>query len=252
MKYLLAAPQVERLTRAIERRFLVAFDFDGTLAPIVSNRDEARMRDRTRVLLEQVCLRYTCAVISGRARDDVGQRLGGAVVKYVVGNHGSEPHERMQQFAAEMEEVRAHLEAVLRGCEGVDIEDKRYSLAIHYRGVADRVRMRKVIDTAVGAFAHRLRKIPGKLVLNLTPVQAPDKGEALLRLMAAEQADVALYMGDDITDEDVFRLDKPGMLLTARIGEAQFSAARYYLRDQLEIDGFLEQLIALRRSPLPR
>jgi trehalose 6-phosphate phosphatase len=177
----------------------------------------------------------------------VTARLDGAAVKYVVGNHGSEPHERMQQFATEIEEVRAHLETALRGWKGVEIEDKRYSLAIHYRAAPERERVRKAIDAAVAAFAHRLRKIPGKLVLNLTPVQAPDKGDALVRLMAVEQADVALYIGDDITDEDVFRLDKPGRLLTARIGEAQFSAARYYLRDQGEIDALLAQLIALRQ-----
>jgi trehalose 6-phosphate phosphatase len=80
-------------------------------------------------------------------------------------------------------------------------------------------------------------------------MHAPDKGDALLRLIALEQADVALYVGDDITDEDVFRLDKPGTLLTARVGEAQFSAARYFLRDQLEIDHLMAHLIALRQAP---
>jgi trehalose 6-phosphate phosphatase len=247
MKYLLGPPQIERLAGAVERRFLVAFDFDGTLAPIVRDRDAARMRERTSALLQEVCARYPCAVISGRALSDLGRRLDAARVKYAIGNHGSEPHERMEQFAAEIDDVRSHLTAALRSCEGVEIEDKRYSLAIHYRGAPDRARVRRTIDTAVSAYAHRLRKIPGKLVLNLIPVQAPDKGDALLRVVAEEQAEVALYIGDDITDEDVFRLDKPGTLLTARVGEAQFSAARYYLRDQLEIDHLLVRLIALRQ-----
>jgi trehalose 6-phosphate phosphatase len=248
MKHLLAAPQIERLARAAERRFLLAFDFDGTLAPIVRDRETAQLGPRTRALFEQVCLRYPCAVISGRGRDDVAARLANARVKYVVGNHGCEPHERMHQFAAEIKDVRAQLEADLEGCEGVDIEDKRYSLAIHYRGAPDRLRVRRAIDSAVSRFARRLRRIPGKLVLNLTPVQAPDKGDALQRLIASEKAEITLYVGDDITDEDVFRLDKPGSLFTVRIGEAQFSAARYYLRDQAEIDELLAQLVALRGS----
>ncbi|HKU40496.1 MAG TPA: trehalose-phosphatase [Polyangiales bacterium] len=246
MKHLLAPPQLERLSRAIERRFLVAFDFDGTLAPLANDRDAVQLRERTRELFEGVCARYACAVISGRAREDVATRLEGTRVKYVVGNHGSEPHERVEQFAAEIDDVRAPLASALAGCEGVEIEDKRYSLAIHYRAAPDRARVRSAIDAAVSAFAHRLRKIPGKLVLNLVPVQAPDKGDALQRLMASEQAEVALYVGDDITDEDVFRLDKPGNLLTARVGAAQFSAARYYLRDQQEIDSLLAQLILFR------
>jgi trehalose 6-phosphate phosphatase len=246
MKHLLATPHIERLKLAIERKFLLAFDFDGTLAPIVGDRDSAQMRERTRDLLREVCARYACAVISGRGREDVTARLEGVPVKYVIGNHGSEPHERMQLFATEIEDVRARLEIALQDCEGVEIEDKRYSLAVHYRAAPDRARVRSAIDAAVSTFAHRLRKIPGKLVLNLTPVQAPDKGDALQRLMATEQADVALYVGDDVTDEDVFRLDKPGAILTARVGAASFSAARYYLRDQQEIDSLLEQLIALR------
>lgn len=248
MNHLLSPAHVERLARALRGHVLVAFDFDGTLAPIVSDRDAARMRARTSELFAKVCARYPCAVLSGRAQADVAARLEGAAVKYVVGNHGSEPHERMAQFAAELDDVRKHLATALHDCQGVEVEDKRYSLAIHYRAAADRAGMRKRIDAAVSGFAHRLRKIPGKLVLNLTPVQAPDKGDALLRVMALEAAEAVLYVGDDVTDEDVFRLDRPGTLLTVRVGEAQFSAAHYYLRDQQEIDQLLVELVGLRLS----
>ena len=55
-----------------------------------------------------------------------------------------------------------------------------------------------------------------------------------------------MYVGDDVTDEDVFRLDQPGRLFTVRIGRSKTSAARYYLRQQQEIDTLLEHLVALR------
>src|SRR4051812_22741123 len=59
-----------------------------TLAPIVADREHARMRTKTAQLLDQVCRVYPCAVISGRSKADVGGRLGNASVKYIIGNHG--------------------------------------------------------------------------------------------------------------------------------------------------------------------
>ena len=70
---------------------LLAFDFDGTLAPIVRDPARARMRPETRRLLGAVALRYPCVVISGRARHDVLKRVGSVPVWQVSGNHGLEP-----------------------------------------------------------------------------------------------------------------------------------------------------------------
>ena len=70
---------------------LVALDYDGTLAPIVSTPGLARMRARTRRLLVAVAERYPCVVISGRSRDDVASRIETVPVWHVSGNHGLEP-----------------------------------------------------------------------------------------------------------------------------------------------------------------
>ncbi|HKP55404.1 MAG TPA: trehalose-phosphatase [Polyangiales bacterium] len=242
MKYLLAPAELDLLRRALTSRALLAFDFDGTLAPIVTERDAAQMRQATANLFRQVSERYVCAVISGRAQKDVAPRLAGARVKHVVGNHGSEPHDQAADFAAEVAQASACLSSALRACPGVDIEDKRYSLAIHYRAAPERQHARALIQAAVVSCAPRLRRVPGKLVLNLIPARAPDKGQALQRLLAVEQADVALYVGDDVTDEDVFRLDKPARIITTRIGETKASAAQFYLRNQLEVDSLLAAL----------
>lgn len=90
--------------------------------------------------------------------------------------------------------------------------------------------------------------VPGKLVVNVVPERAPNKGDALLELRKAEQADTALYVGDDVTDEDVFELDQPGRLLSVRVGESRSSAAAYFLRNQNEMDRLLAKLIALREK----
>ncbi|MBK8480500.1 MAG: trehalose-phosphatase [Proteobacteria bacterium] len=231
-------------------RLLVAFDFDGTLAPIVSQPDDAQMRPRTRELFAAVSQRFPCAVISGRSQADVAARLGGASVKYVVGNHGLEPGLGLEDFAAEVARARALLEAALAGLPGVEIEDKRYSLAIHYRRSDNKRQARRAIQRGIERLPVPMRLVPGRLVANLVPQRAPHKGDALLALRRAEGADAALYVGDDVTDEDVFKLDQPrARLLTLRVGASRASAASYYLRDQHEIDRLLGEVAALRETP---
>jgi trehalose 6-phosphate phosphatase len=246
MKALLTRANRGLLDQLAWSNVLLAFDFDGTLAPIVANRHQAAMRGRTASLFTKVCERYPSAVISGRSKADVARRLSGAQVRYLVGNHGLEPGTRLGTFERQMVRVHPRLEAALAGVAGIDIENKRYSLAVHYRRSREKARAREAIRRAVAALPEPMRLIPGKLVINVVPEAAPSKGDALLALRDRTEADVAMYVGDDVTDEDVFRLDQPGRLFTIRIGRSRSSAARYYLRQQREIDLLLEHLAALR------
>src|SRR4029078_1365576 len=107
---------------------------------------------------------------------------------------------------------------------------KRYTLAVHYRAARHKREARAAIERAVAGLPRAMRVIAGKLGRNIVRVGARNKGDVLLELRDREAADVALYVGDDITDEDVFMLDLPGRLLSIRIGKAARSAARYYLR----------------------
>jgi trehalose 6-phosphate phosphatase len=131
MKRILSADNVELLAQYAWSRVLLAFDFDGTLAPIVEDRDRASMRATTHRLLQRVCMLYPCAIISGRSRTDVTPRLKGLRVKYVMGNHGLEPGKHMAKFERQIATVRSMLEVSLASRHGVDVEDKRFSLAIH-------------------------------------------------------------------------------------------------------------------------
>ncbi len=248
MRHLLSRDSGEVLAQLAWSRVLVAFDFDGTLAPIVANREMAHMRARTSELFAKVCSLYPCAVISGRSQPDVSARLGAAPIKYVIGNHGLEPGASLDEFEEEIAQARASLEETLVGIAGVDLEDKRYSLALHYRRSRNKRLARSAILAAVAALPVRMRVVPGKLVVNVVPERAPNKGDVLMELREAERADTALYIGDDITDEDVFELDQPGRLLTVRVGESRSSAAAYFLRDQNEMDRLLAKLISLREK----
>lgn len=230
-------------------RALLAFDFDGTLAPIVADREAAFMRGTTSELFARVCARYPCAVISGRSVADVAARLGPAKVKYVIGNHGLEPGSNLREFEQQVAHARPLLEAAALSWPGVDVEDKRYSIAVHFRASRAKRLAREAMLAAVGRLPFAMRTVHGKLVINVVPERAPNKGDALLELRTKEAADVALYVGDDVTDEDVFQLHQPGRLLSIRVGESSHSAAAYFLRNQREIDRLLRSLIHLEHRP---
>jgi trehalose 6-phosphate phosphatase len=246
MMRILSRQNIEVLAQFAWSRVLLAFDFDGTLAPIVADRNEAEMRAPTRELLARVCGLYPCAVISGRSRTDVAGRLKGLGVRRIMGNHGLEPGKHMASFERQIVAIRPELEAALLGKQGVDLEDKRFSLAVHYRRSRSKREARKAIHDAVARLPIPMRTIPGKLVVNVIPERAPHKGDALVYLRAAEGMDTAIYVGDDATDEDVFTLDQPGRLLSIRVGLARSSSALYYLRNQVEMDALLLQLARLR------
>ncbi len=250
MKYLLARGQRPLLESFTDGNVLVALDFDGTLAPIVADREAASMRGATAVLLREVASRYPCAVLSGRSRADVAARLGDAPVRWIVGNHGIEQEEgsavRALPFVERVARVRGMLVDRLQELPGLELEDKRLSLAIHYRAVKDKDAARAFLATLAEELWPEARVIGGKHVVNWLPPGAPHKGHALNALRMQARSPKAIYVGDDVTDEDVFAQDVPDRLLCVRVQKSGWSAAPYYLIDQTEIDELLRVLIAAR------
>lgn len=246
MTDILAASHAGVLARLARSRALLAFDFDGTLAPIVRERDGAAMRARTERLLARLCTLYPCAVISGRGRADVAARLGAAPVPHVIGNHGLEPGADPAALARLARRARPLLADALRDWPGVEIEDKRLSLAVHYRGAARKRAARAAVERAVAALPVAMRVVPGRAVVNVVPAGAPDKGDALLALRARLGVEAALYVGDDGTDEDVFRRAAAAPLVAVRVGRGRTSAAAYFVRGQHQVDALLARLVALR------
>jgi trehalose 6-phosphate phosphatase len=224
---------------------VVALDYDGTLAPIVSTPRKARMRVRTRQLLAAVAQRYPCVVISGRARDDVASRVGSVPVWHVSGNHGLEPWGEDVAYVGRVRAWVGHLQKKLALINGVVVEDKTYSVTVHYRRAKQKRRAIRAIVTAVRAL-RGARVIGGNEAFNVVPRGAPHKGEALERARRLLACEKAIYVGDDETDEDAFAAARPDRLLSVRIGTARRSRARFRLKDQRQIDLFLRTLLTLR------
>jgi trehalose 6-phosphate phosphatase len=227
---------------------LVVFDYDGTLAPIAPTPGKARMRASTRRLLKRAATIYPCVVISGRALADVSRRLAGVPLWTVAGNHGVEPWGAAGSYAARVRRWTDILGRRLAARSGVVVENKRYSLAVHYRNAGNRRRARQAIEDAI-ADIRGARIVGGKAAVNLVPRGAPHKGIALERARRLLACDTAVYVGDDDTDEDAFRAAPSTRLLSIRVGRARRTRAGHYLRNQAEVDELLEALIALRERP---
>jgi trehalose 6-phosphate phosphatase len=90
-----------------------------------------------------------------------------------------------------------------------------------------------------------VRVFGGKQVVNLVPVSAPHKGDALAAERARTGCKWVLFVGDDENDEDAFAL--AGHIVPIRIGRKQRSHARYYLRTQSEVDDLIALLVKLHQ-----
>jgi trehalose 6-phosphate phosphatase len=242
----LAARHQRELERLARGRTLLAFDYDGVLAPLVRDPHGGAMRPETKRLLRRVVRGWPVAVISGRAWKDT-VRLSEGIAPTVVGNHGFElgrPRPVPRRVLAEVQDWKRALAAELDGAP-VYFEDKRSTLAVHF-GLERRWR---AVEQAVNAAAGRLRGarlVRGKKVLNVLPADFPDKGDAVVALLARLRLDVALYAGDDVTDEDAFRIGPP-RVMGVRVGPGR-TLAPWRLRSQDDVDALLARLAALRQG----
>ena len=226
---------------------LLAFDYDGTLAPIASTPESARMRHSTRVLLARAARLYPCVIISGRALDDLTRRLRHIPAWYLFGNHGLEPPPAGAAAPTPAHAWALHLKKHLPPDPGLVIEDKRYSLTIHYRNVRDKRAAIDAINHAVSELPDA-RALAGAEAISLLPRGGGDKGVALQQASRWFACDSAIYVGDDATDEDAFTSKYPERLLTIRVGHTEESRASYHLDRQEDIDVLLGILVELRNG----
>lgn len=225
---------------------LLAFDFDGTLSPIVAERSAASMRPSTQLLAADLAALYPCAIVSGRSYDDL-TRLTGELVSWTLWSAGDAfAAGRHDPIRAEVKRWAAMLTPSFGPSTGIEIEDKGTRLSLHYRRSRARRSAAERIEEALRS-VRGARVIHGKQVVHLLPVGAPHKGIALEELRVQAECDTALYVGDDETDEDVFACDRPGRLTTIRVGKSPRSQAQYFLQDQSEVDVLMERLIEIRK-----
>ncbi|XVV04255.1 trehalose-phosphatase [Actinosynnema sp. CA-248983] len=234
-------------------RLLVACDYDGTLAPIVANPEDARPLPESVGALRSLAGLHetTTAVISGRALRDLAtlSRLPSEV--HLVGSHGSEfdvgfVHALDAEAKSLHRRLETALETIVEGHEGVSLEVKPASIAVHVRRAEQAVGDR-VLDAVRGGPStwDGVQVTEGKAVIELAVVQT-DKGHALDVLRHRVSATASIFVGDDVTDEKAFaRLSGPDVGIKVGDGE---SLAEYRIDDTVDVATVLAFLFEERRN----
>jgi alpha,alpha-trehalase len=256
-----ALAQQETLSGQLAGKRLVVFlDYDGTLTPIVERPEMARLSAGMRRTLAGLARTWPTVIVSGRGREDVARLVGLEGIVY-AGSHGFDiagggariRHEVGAELVPEIARAARELARCLEDVSGVLIEEKRFSVAAHYRMVReDQVeRVVAAVDRVLKGHP-RLMKTRGKKVLELRPSMDWDKGKAVLWLMRALELDgagvVPMYLGDDTTDEDAFvalRGRGVGIIVTRA---PRPTAADYALQDPTEVEEFLRWLVESKES----
>lgn len=255
MTYLLSEEGRRALRVLAEKPILYAFDFDGTLVPISPDRDAVKILYSVSEWLKELAKRAPCAVVSGRALADLAPRVNGAV-PHLIGNHGLESPCTAPTTLIWAENVctgwlkRVNTDFVqLLKDYGVEVENKQYSLTFHYRGAEEPER----ICSALLLLLNQLNPVPrlifGKASVNVLPPGKGGKGLATLALMVHLRRTGLFFIGDDETDEDVFKLTE-GLAMGVRVGRWAESRAQYYVKHQGELEEVIRFLVhRIDRTP---
>ena len=244
-----------------DRRLAVLLDYDGTLTPIVTDYRKAFLPDAMRDTLDRLADRNPVAVVSGRDLKDV-RKLVGLDSVYYSGSHGFELsgpndwqhiHEDAADYLPDLDHAEKVLTAKLADVPGHALERKHFSLAVHYRQVDDaRVgEVANAVDEVLDGNT-RLVKGLGKKVFEIKPALPWDKGRAvgvLLDTLGMTGNDtLAVFIGDDITDEAAFReLRHPNVSIIV-VDDDRATAADYSLTDTDDVRTFLDWLAQASRG----
>ena len=245
---------------------LLLSDYDGTLTPIVSRPEEAILSPDVRETLCALAKRptFSVGIISGRSLSETKAMVGIDGI-YYAGNHGLEiegPGLKFVSPAAKaaqviIKDLARQLSAKLSGIDGVIVEDKGLGLSLHYRLV------KKGEENQVAEIFHQItspwlskgeiRVTSGKKVWEIRPPIDWHKGKAVEKIRKEIKAFLKLeqlltiYLGDDTTDEDAFRVIHHPQGWSIFVGEENSSSnAEYYLNSTSEVITFLSRLLELK------
>jgi trehalose 6-phosphate phosphatase len=231
-------------------------DVDGTLLGIRDDPSDVSA-DRGLIGTLEACfdrLDGALALISGRSVAEVDRIFAPAVFP-VAGAHGSELRgsDGCVVSAVDAPLPQAALEALetfAAAHEGLLLERKRGGVSLHYRRApALETECRRLVDELLVGLGNAFRLIAGKMVFEIAP-SAHDKGAAIRQFLEAPPfaGRLPVFLGDDVTDEDGFRVVNELGGLSVRVGDIEHSEARYRLHGVAAVQSWLREAI-LDRAP---
>jgi trehalose 6-phosphate synthase/phosphatase len=238
---------------------VLALDYDGTLVPICQKPEQARPDLELLPLLQALALEVILAILTGRNRKDMAQWIPDPAVTLVT-SHGAEwrhdgvwrPLLLTQGNPGSLKTLAERVELAFENVPGVILEKKGATVAFHYR-LVDPLSLPGLLDRferLVGQWKEEnagFEVLEGKAVREIRP-QGLEKGRALRRFLAVlDLKDTpVMAMGDDRTDEDMFRSLKDGDL-SILVGGGDTSAA-VRLRDVGEARHVLREILRIRQE----
>jgi trehalose 6-phosphate phosphatase len=253
-----AMPEVgKRIQQAPQ--ILLCLDFDGTLTKIVGHPEDAVLDRETRATVAELATRedITVAVVSGRTRSDLLARVDVPGLIY-AGNHGLEISGPgfvfIEPTAAacreELHALAAELTARLSGIPGVIVEDKGLTISVHDRRVSIKQldEVRRLVHTTLANSKHPFQLTLGDRVYDIRPRVPWDKGVAVawIRKQVGRADALAIYLGDDATDEDAFAGLREE--ITIKVGPNGDTVAHHRLGNLIDVRKFLQWILDLRRG----
>lgn len=242
---------IRKLYNDAEKRCIL-LDYDGTLAPFTRMPADAVPGETLYGLLRSLCddPKNHIAVISGRDAETLEKWLGKLPLT-LVAEHGAQikmkgsTWEQVTTVSSSWkDDIRPLLQVFVSRCAGSFIEEKKNTLVWHYRNTPPEfgfTRSRELINS-ISQFAQNtpVQVIDGNKVVEIR-LTGVDKGVTASRIMDTVNPDFALCMGDDTTDEDMFRA-LADSAYTIRIGNGN-TAADYNIISQDRVLPFLYSLI---------
>ena len=243
------------------RNLFLFLDYDGTLTPIVSRPDLALCPSGVKRHLEKLrdLPRVSLAVISGRSIEDVRDKIGVSGITY-VGNHGLEVENLAGRYKnilgsarkKELERITQNLQNSLEKIPGILFEDKGPILSVHYRNVPKEffAKILQIIEAELQQWRKRWKMASGKKVLEIQPNINFNKGKAVKEILRSFPSPelLPIYVGDDQTDEDAFRVLK-AKGISVFVGMSKLSSgADFFLKGPDEVEEFLFRCEEARRA----
>ena len=216
-----------------DRRVLIVSDFDGTLARGSGDPSAAAIEPLARRSLRRLAAvsaerpqRLWVAILTGRTVADAAARIRVGGIEY-FGDHGlqsgwlprrGDPARLVTTYQPGFEAHVPIAEALATGVAArlghpvwLYVEAKGPSVAFHFRGAPDREAARAEVKVALGATErevglHGLAHYRGRLVVDLRPIEAGGKAEAMARLLERERPTAVVALGDDVSDADAFAI----------------------------------------------
>lgn len=238
------------LEKWLTKKTVLAFDYDGTLVPIGRDPMKAVLNAPSRSLLQEIAELNPIVIITGRSVQEI-QLFTHDLKVTRIGNHGLESptgsKQALRDAALAVRQWMVALQSRRQNLTDVFIENKKYSLSLHYREAKNERRAIQNIVAVASQLTPKPRIVGGKKIISLIPQGSPDKGQALVQFLKKKKYSSALFVGDDVTDEDVFRL-KNKSIFSIRVERSRKSKARYFLKGQKQMNDLLREILALRQK----